>query len=44
MKERETITRLEPIAVRGKWFDVNDVHHSAADARLDVESMLMLGN
>jgi hypothetical protein len=32
MKESEVLWGFEPTAVRGKWFEVNDLNHSATDA------------
>lgn len=31
MKNPKALTRLEPTAVRGKWFEVNDHNHLAKD-------------
>jgi hypothetical protein len=32
MKESKVLSGFEPTAVRGKWFEVNDLNHSATDA------------
>jgi hypothetical protein len=32
MKESKSLSGFEPTVVRGKWFEVNDLNHSATDA------------
>jgi hypothetical protein len=32
MKESKVPVEIEPTALRGKWFEVNDLNHSATDA------------
>jgi hypothetical protein len=32
MKESKVLPGFEPTAVRGKWFEVNDLNYSATDA------------
>jgi hypothetical protein len=32
MKDPKSLSEFEPTAVRGKWFEVNDINHSAMDA------------
>jgi hypothetical protein len=31
MKESKSLSGFEPTAVRGKWFEVNDLNHLATD-------------
>jgi hypothetical protein len=35
MKESKSLSGFEPTAVRGKWFEVNDINHSAIDAPVE---------
>jgi hypothetical protein len=32
MKESKSLSGFEPTAVKGKWFEINDLDHSATDA------------
>jgi hypothetical protein len=34
MKNSKSLSGFEPTVVRGKWFEVNDLNHSATDAPL----------
>jgi hypothetical protein len=31
-----SLSRFEPTEVRGKWFEVNDLNHSATDAPYNI--------
>jgi hypothetical protein len=38
----KSLSGYEPTAVRGKWFEVNDLNHSATDAPVNVRDLVEL--
>jgi hypothetical protein len=34
MKEFKAMARIKPTAMRGKWFEINDLNHMATDIHI----------